>query len=70
MISGRSAFVDTSRAAEMPEIEEAFGGDASGGGKARAPEDGFVGSALVSSFGAPPKSAAPAGEGDASSDAK
>ena len=63
-------FVDTSRAAEMPEIEEAFGGDASGGGKARAPEDGFVGSALVSSFGAPPKSAAPAGEGDASSDAK
>ena len=57
-------YIDTSRVAEMPAIEEAFG--SASGGKPRAPEDGFAGSALVSASLGASRSAAAAGESDAS----
>ena len=51
-------FVDTSRPSEMPDMDEVIG--AAGGGKQRVQEDGFVGSALVSStFGAARSSSTP-----------
>ena len=57
-------YIDTSRVAELPAIEEAFG--SASGGKPRAPEDGFAGSALVSSSLGASQSAAAACESDAS----
>jgi hypothetical protein len=57
-------YIDTSRVAELPAIEEAFG--SASGGKPRAPEDGFAGSALVSASLGTSRSAAAAGESDAS----
>ena len=57
-------FIDTSRPEELPELDDAIGGGGAAGGKQRAPEDGFVGSALVSSsFGAPRSSTPAAADG-------